>query len=146
MGPGAWIAILTCLGIAAYPFAMNRRNKLAEAQVREIREFLAAGTVTQVELGERFGVTKQAINQIALGINWKAIGGPPAPPRPRTNTGYWGVTANGAGNRFTVTLHYDGVIYRLGTYRDAETAARAFDAKARELGFPPERLNFPDEA
>jgi hypothetical protein len=123
------------------------RAKLSADQARAIRDLLAAGTVTQVELADRFGVTKQAINQIARGINWKAIGGPPpAPARPRTNTGYWGVTANGAGNRFTVTLHHEGVIYRLGTYRDLEAAARAFDAKARELAFPRQRLNFPDES
>jgi DNA-binding XRE family transcriptional regulator len=49
----------------------NGRAKLAGAQVDEIRAAYAAGGVTQVELGRRFGVRQTAISSIVRGKNWK---------------------------------------------------------------------------
>ena len=88
----------------------------------------------------------RTIKQIATHSTWKHVSGPKLGPSwgPRTNTGYWGVTANGAGNRFTVSLYHDGRKYAFGWFKDVVEAARAYDAKACELGLPPDRLNFPD--
>jgi DNA-binding MarR family transcriptional regulator len=46
-------------------------SKLTFEQVRQIRELYAAGGITQVQLGERFGVTRRAIGKIISGENWK---------------------------------------------------------------------------
>ena len=122
------------------------RRQLTDAQALEIRGLLAVGELNHREIGDLFGVSSQTVTSIAHRRVYKHLDGPdPAPKRPRSKSGYWGVTANGFGNRFFVTLQHEGVTYHLGTFRDAETAARAYDAKARELGFPRERLNFPDE-
>ena len=102
--------------------------------------------VSRRAIAQQYGVSPQTIINIATRHTFRHVGGPdPAPRGPRSRSGYWGVTMNGIGNRFFVNLQHEGRIYSLGTYRDAESAARAYDAKARELGFPPERLNFPDE-
>jgi hypothetical protein len=112
-----------------------------------IRESLAAGAAVPDDLARQYRVTPRTIKQIATHDTWKHVQGPKLASnwRPRTNTGYWGVTANGAGNRFSVSLYHDGRKYAFGWFKDVDEAARAYDAKARELRLPPERLNFPDE-
>ena len=64
----------------------------------------------------------------------------------RTNTGYWGVTVNGAGNRIDAWVRYGRRQHRDGRCQELITAAKAYDAKARELGMPREKLNFPEDA
>jgi len=121
-------------------------RKLTDAQALEIRGLLAAGNLNHREIGDLFGVSSQTVTSIAHRRTYKHIDGPdPAPKRHRASSGYWGVTANGFGNRFYVNVYHGGVTHRLGTFYDAESAARAYDAKVRELGMPAERLNFPNE-
>jgi hypothetical protein len=121
-------------------------SRLGADDVLLIRESLATGTAVPDELARQYRVTPRTIRQIATHDTWKHVRGPKLTPNwgPRTNTGYWGVTANGAGNRFSVSLYHDGRKYAFGWYKDVVEAARAYDAKARELGLPPQRLNFPD--
>jgi hypothetical protein len=123
-------------------------GRLGAEDVVTIRESLATGTAAPDELASQYRVSPRTIKQIATHDTWKHVRGPKLAPNwgPRTNSGYWGVTANGAGNRFTVSLYHDGRKYAFGWFKDVVEAARAYDAKARELGLPPERLNFPDEA
>jgi hypothetical protein len=123
-------------------------SRLGADDVLTIRESLAAGAAVPDDLAVQYHVTPRTIKQIATHDTWKHVHGPKLASngRPRTNTGYWGVTANGARNRFSVSLYYDGRKYAFGWFKDVGEAARAYDAKARELGLPPERLNFPDEA
>ena len=101
---------------------------------------IAETDLTSQEIADRIGVGVNTVRRLVR------MQQPPAPPRSRSSTGYWGVTANSARNRFLATLYHDGRHYSLKIHRDPESAARAYDAKARELGFPPEKLNFPDEA
>ena len=121
--------------------------KLTEEQVVDIRCVLAEGSRTQVDIARRYGVTQSTISAIALRNHWKHVDGPSARHhvRPRSNTGFWGITANGAGNRFLATVRENGKERNLGVFRDPVEAAKVRDARARELGFPPEKLNFPDE-
>lgn len=130
-------------GIAGHALA----SRLGADDVLSIRESLATGAAVPDELARRYRVTPRTIRQIATHDTWKHVRGPKLTPNwgPRTNTGYWGVTANGAGNRFSVSLYHDGRKYAFGWFKDVVEAARAYDAKARELGMPPERLNFPND-
>lgn len=125
----------------------NYASKLTEEQVIEIRRLLAEGSASQSEIGRRYGVTHSTINEIALRVTWKHVDGP-APRhhvRPRSNTGFWGITANGAGNRFMANILENGKLRCLGIFRDPVEAAKVRDARARKLGYPPEKLNFPDD-
>lgn len=122
-------------------------HKLSESEVLEIRRLLSETALTQAEVGSRFGVSKQTISNIARRRTWpnvgdKALDRPTM--RPQTNTGFWGVTANGAGNRFLAWITENGPRRELGSFRDPIEAARRYDKRARELGFAAERLNFPD--
>jgi hypothetical protein len=76
--------------------------------------------------------------------------GTPAPYVPRdaamnTNntSGYRGVQ-RGSGTRWRAIIRMDGTNRNLGFYATPEEAARAYDAKARELFGDKARLNFPD--
>jgi hypothetical protein len=60
-------------------------------------------------------------------------------------TGYKGVRYRSDKRRWVANIGYRGATYHLGLFRDAEAAARAYDAKARELHGDHARLNFPDE-
>ena len=134
------------------------RAKLTAEQVVAIREELAANHHSKRAVAERYGMSVSYVYAIAEGRVRANAGGPlttgwrkqqrPAriPSRPTSNTGYWGVTANGFGNRFDVWVRHKGRQIWVGRYRDPITAARAHDVKARELGLPPERLNFPEDA
>lgn len=119
---------------------VTRRLKTTHAQIIEIWRLIAETDLTSQEIADRVGVGVRSVNRLVR------LDRMPDPPRSRSNTGYWGVSSNGARNRFDVTLYHDGKHYRLGVYRDMDDAARAYDAKGRELGFPPERLNFPDHS
>ena len=121
-------------------------GRLDAEDVVTIRESLATGSAVPDDLARQYRVSSRTIKQIATHSTWKHVSGPKLGPSwgPRTNTGYWGVTANGAGNRFTVSLYHDGRKYAFGWFKDVVEAARAYDAKACELGLPPDRLNFPD--
>jgi hypothetical protein len=123
------------------------RTRLTAAEVVAMREALAAGTSTIADLAERYGVSRSTIANIATGKSWKNAGGPRQPVQtgPRSRTGYWGVTANGAGNRFSVVIRVNGRQVSLGVFKEVAAAARRYDAVARELGHPPEKRNFPDE-
>ena len=113
------------------------------ADIVAIREACASG-LTINELAARYAVDRSTIANIVKGVSWQSAGGPIQPPHtgPRSNTGYWGVTANGAGNRFSVVIRHEGRQVSLGVWKDVVDAARHYDAVARELGYPPERLNF----
>ncbi len=63
--------------------------------------------------------------------------------RPVGPTGYRGVTK--AGNIFLARIWSKGKAYYLGSFPTAEEAARAYDAKARELHKEFAMVNFPDE-
>jgi hypothetical protein len=125
----------------------RQRTRLTAAEVVAMREALGAETTTIADLAARHTVSRSTIANIATGKSWKDIGGPRQAGHtgPRSSTGYWGVTANGAGNRFSVVIRVNGRQVSLGVFKDVAEAARRYDAVARELGFPPERLNFPDE-
>ena len=56
-------------------------------------------------------------------------------------SGYRGVYPSGA--RFRARIQIDGKLVRMGLFDTAEEAARAYDAKAREMGKPEAHLNFP---
>lgn len=46
-----------------------------EAQIAQIRDLYAEGNITQDELGERYGVTRNTISQIITGRHWTHAGG-----------------------------------------------------------------------
>jgi hypothetical protein len=56
-----------------------------------------------------------------------------------------GVFPQKVGGKFFARVTCRGVDYRLGTFATAEEAARAYDAKARDLHGEFARLNFPHE-
>lgn len=124
-------------------------KKLTAAQVAEIRAALATGTFSGKELAQRYCVSDSTISTIAHRTTWKDVPGPSAVRHfgpPRTNTGYFGVSGNGAMNRFVVAIRENGTPRTLGVFRDPIEAAKCYDARARALGYPRERLNFPDDA
>lgn len=53
-------------------------------------------------------------------------------------TGFRGVCKDMARDKFQATLCYEGEKHYCGSHPDAASAARAFDAKARELGIAEE--------
>jgi hypothetical protein len=61
-------------------------------------------------------------------------------------TGYKGVIRNHRSSTylFIAQIQCDNQNYHIGSFRTAEEAARAYDAKARELHGEFARLNFPD--
>jgi hypothetical protein len=133
-------------------------RKLTAEQIVAIRKEIAANHHSKREVADRYGVSTNYVYSIVRGAVRKNAGGPITtgwrkrdragkPHRtPRTNTGYWGVTANGFGNRFDAWVRHNGRQISVGRFLDPVTAAKAYDAKARELGLPRERLNFPDDA
>lgn len=56
-----------------------------------------------------------------------------------------GVKRDKHGTRWTADISVNGVRYWLGTHMTEEEAARAYDAKARELRGAKARLNFPEK-
>lgn len=139
--------MVTTTGSAA-KVARRPWTRFTKAEVIAIREELAAGTATIDELAARSGAHRTTIADIASGRSWTEVGGPTGTkpsPQPRSTSGYWGVTANGVGNRFWVYLRHNGRQVSLGYTTCPEEGARRYDAVARELGFPPEKLNFPDD-
>lgn len=51
----------------------NPRSKLTEEQVKQIIELLKTSNLTAEQIGQRFGVTKSAINNINTRKNWKYL-------------------------------------------------------------------------
>jgi hypothetical protein len=68
------------------------------------------------------------------------------PSRRQSRTGYMGVkrVVKGEGVRYEASVYHDGKARYAGTYHTPEEAARARDAKVRELGLK-RRMNFPQE-
>lgn len=64
------------------------------------------------------------------------------PEMPRSKSGYRGVQK--MGHRFYAKITCARVAYHLGTFPTAAQAARAYDAKARELHGKYALLNFPE--
>jgi hypothetical protein len=62
----------------------------------------------------------------------------------RKSTGFRGVVRHQRGGNFFALVRSHGTAYYLGTFPTAENAARAYDAKARELYGERAILNFPD--
>jgi hypothetical protein len=65
-------------------------------------------------------------------------------PGSRNTSGYKGASFNRHYGKWLAQINCDKKHYFLGWHRDAESAARAYDAKARELFGPFARTNFPD--
>jgi len=63
--------------------------------------------------------------------------------RPRTASGFKGVTWNERSRKWAARAHCGGHVYYLGLFVDPADAARAYDSKARELFGNFARLNFP---
>lgn len=63
--------------------------------------------------------------------------------RTNNSSGYRGVDWNKALQKFRARLGHNNMLLELGYFSDAKEAARARDAKARELGWPEEGMNFP---
>ena len=127
---------------------MSKRygQKLTAEQVVEIREAVAAGDVSRLEIAAQFGIRRGQLDKIVRGTAWANAGGRITRiDGPRSNTGYWGVTANTMGNRFQVCIRVNGRVQWLGYLKDPVAAALPYDARARKLGYPPEKLNFPDD-
>jgi hypothetical protein len=61
-----------------------------------------------------------------------------------SKSGFKGVSWYGATRKWQVQIKKDGKHYFLGRFSTPEEAARAYDAKARELFGEFARLNFPD--
>ena len=51
----------------------NGRSKLTASDIPNIRRDLASGEYSQDEIAEKYGVKKNAISMIKLGITWKSI-------------------------------------------------------------------------
>ena len=130
-----------------YGLINRRKSKLTPEQVLEIRELLATGRYTQAEIAERYGVNRGTIGMIATRVSWQHLGDPePAGPRRSgKDTGYLGVTTDEAGNRFYASIRDRGRERWLGEFDDPVEAAKAYDERARALGLPPDKLNFPEE-
>ena len=121
------------------------RQKLAPHQVLEIRDLLAEGT-TQAEIARQYGVSRQVIHLVAQHKTWRNLDGEAAATaKSGERARYHGVIPVDRQRVYVASVQHDGRRHHLGTFSDPETAARAHDAKARELGMPPERLNFPEE-
>ena len=58
-------------------------------------------------------------------------------------TGYFGVET--IGRKYRGYVYANGQIQRLGMYKTAKQAAKAYDAAAIELGRPLTKLNFPEQ-
>lgn len=64
-------------------------------------------------------------------------------PRRNASSRFKGVYWHKPTQRWYATITVDGVMYHIGVFSDEVEAARAFDAKARELVGPYAYLNFP---
>ena len=60
-------------GVRSQKGENNNCNKLNTSQVRIIRRLLNFGTLTQMEIGKIFGVSRGAITGIKHNANWKTI-------------------------------------------------------------------------
>lgn len=63
----------------------------------------------------------------------------------KNRSGYKGVRYRADKRQWVANIGHLGKTYHLGMFQDAESAARAYDVKARELHGAHARLNFPDE-
>ncbi len=105
----------------------------------------AAGTATIAELAARFAVHRATIANIAIGKSWSAAGGPiiERPTGPRSNTGFWGVTANSTVSRFWVYVKHEGRQISLGNTACAIGGATTRDlARTAEPGGRRRHCNF----
>ena len=64
--------------------------------------------------------------------------------RASNTSGFRGISLAKGGQNWQAQITYMGNRYHLGTFSTPESAARAYDAKARELKGDKARLNFPD--
>jgi DNA-binding MarR family transcriptional regulator len=58
------------------PFLSGEKNpnsKLTEAEVQEIRKIYKAGSITMVQLAEKFGVSRRSISAIINKDRWKHL-------------------------------------------------------------------------
>ncbi len=65
--------------------------------------------------------------------------------KPRARSGYRGVSWNDHAQEYYVLIEHKKKSHYVGRFEDPIDAARAYDAKAVELGVPRWRLNFPEE-
>ena len=66
--------------------------------------------------------------------------------RSKSKSGYFGVTKNKRGNKYTVQIRIDGKSQHLGSYDTAKQAAKAYDKAAIKLRKPLSTLNYPKKA
>ena len=61
---------------AKNPFLSGEKNpnsKLTEAQVLEIRDLYKTGSITMIQLGNKFGVSRRSISAIINKDRWKYL-------------------------------------------------------------------------
>ena len=51
----------------------NPNSKLTESQVQEIRTLYKSGSLTMIQLGEKFGMSRRSISAIINKDRWKHI-------------------------------------------------------------------------
>lgn len=58
------------------PFLSGEKNpnsKLTEAEVKEIKELYKTGSVTMVQIGEQFGISRRSVSAIINKERWKHV-------------------------------------------------------------------------
>lgn len=122
----------------------NPGARLSDEQVLTIRERAANGE-SQTALSQEYGVARTLIGMIARGQAWQHLEGARTPVAAAwSNTGYRGVSWDARRQEYQVYINYRCKRYPLGYVDDPVEGAKRYDAKARELGVPSKRLNFPD--
>lgn len=127
------------------------RRKLQTKDIPEIERLYYVAKLTDVEIAKRFEVTRSTISNIVHGRIWKHVPrlylGTERPRSPQTRPGkysYKGVYFHKCQQKFNVRISANNKRFDLGYYDSAEEAARAYDAKAKELFGEFAYLNFPE--
>lgn len=101
---------------------------------------LAPGTLVDHVDGEGLNNTRQNLRPATPGQNRTNTGA-----QRNNKVGYKGVTKRGRYDRWQASIGCQGKRYFLGRFTTPEAAARAYDAKARELFGPFAHCNFPEQ-
>jgi hypothetical protein len=52
---------------------LNPKTHLTESQVREIRELYAAGGISQITIGSKYGIRQTSVSAIVRGQTWRTV-------------------------------------------------------------------------